>query len=188
MIVLHGRTSSSDIPLSEALENCAVILSKDSQGIALLYAPTYCHFAKVKNDGTLTDVQGENKNLDDVFEVRAFNKTSELRWLNQLNGQGKAVLISEVDISQYLQESISQLTALNTIKQEYILWGEGLENSFQSGWGKLAKSRIGSIYVPITGLTANKRVYLTAVEYLKADEEYGNVSVVEERLIGLEVK
>ncbi len=72
--------------------------------------------------------------------------------------------------------------------QKYILWGETVENTFPSLLGKLAQSRIGSICVPVTGLTADKRVYLTAIEYLKADEEYGNVAVVEERLTGLEVK
>lgn len=183
MPTLHGRTCN-DISLSEALTG----LFNDEQGIALLYSPTCCQFAKVKNDGTLTDANEQILNLNDIFEARAFNKTSELRWLNKLDGKGRAVLISELDISKYLQESISPLTALDTIKQEYILWGESAKTSANTGWSKLAKSRIGSIYVPVTGLTINKRVYLTAIEYLKDDEEYGNVSVVEERLTGLEVK
>lgn len=189
MPVLHGRTSN-DITLSEALKSCAAILSNDSLGIALIYAPTCCHFAKVKSDGTLNDVNEQPLNTEDIFEARVFHKNAELRWLNNLNGKGRAVLISElnISISQYLQSYIPELAALDTITQKYILWGEGVKTSSPPGWGKLAKSRIGSIYVPITGLTANKRVYLTAVEYLKADEEYGNVSVVEERLIGLEVK
>jgi CRISPR-associated protein (TIGR03984 family) len=125
-------------------------------------------------------------NLDDVLKEL---ESKELPNGN-LNELSSSVLISElnISISQYLQSYIPELAALDTITQKYILWGEGVKTSSPPGWGKLAKSRIGSIYVPITGLTANKRVYLTAVEYLKADEEYGNVSVVEERLIGLEVK
>lgn len=183
MPVLHGRTSS-DITLLEALKYCA----NDYLGIALLYAPTCCCFAKVQSNATLTDVNEQPINTKDIFEARVFHKNAELRWLNNLNGKGRAVLISELNISQYLQSSLPELSALDTITQKYILWGEGVERSSLPGWGKLAKSRIGSIYVPVTELTANKRVYLKAVEYLKADEEYGNVSVVEERLIGLEVK
>jgi CRISPR-associated protein (TIGR03984 family) len=188
MPTLYGRTSS-DITLSEALKNCAAALSNNgNQGIALLYSPTCCQFAKVTTNGILTNFQGETITLNDVFEVRAFNETSELRWLNNLGGKGQAVLISESDICNYLQEYISSLIDLNIIEQEYILWGEAVTTSVNAGWQKLAKSRIGSIHVPVTGLNTNQRVYLTAIEYLKADEEYGNVSVVEERLTGLEVK
>ncbi|MFM7368904.1 MAG: CRISPR-associated protein Csx19, partial [Sphaerospermopsis kisseleviana] len=85
-------------------------------------------------------------------------------------------------------DDISEIAALDKIYQQYILWGEGIENKSNLGWGKLATARIGYIDVPVQGLTVNKRVYLNAVEYLQADEEYGNVSVVEERLTGLKVK
>jgi CRISPR-associated protein (TIGR03984 family) len=187
MPILYGRTGNN-ITLSDTFKNCALALSNGEQGIALLYSPTCCQFAKVNSIGVLTDAKGETIATDDIFEARAFNKTSELRWLNNLHGKGQAVLISELDISNYLQENISPLIALDTVKQEYILWGEFVKQLSNSGWQKLAKSRIGSINVPVDDFNTNKRVYLTAIEYLKADEEYGNISVVEERLTGLEVK
>lgn len=188
MAILYGRTSDN-IMLSDALKNCANALFNDKQAIALFYSPRRCEFAKVNDDGALIDKNDKNVNIESIFELRAFNQTCELRWLNNLDGEGKAVLISDSDISQYLQHPIAELHALDKRKQEYILWGEFFKNSSSKpGWGKLAKSRIGSIDVPITGLTAEKLVYLTAIEYFKADEKYGNVSVVEERLTGLEVK
>jgi CRISPR-associated protein (TIGR03984 family) len=184
MVILYGRCSKDEITLESALENCASVLS---EGVAIIYSPICCQLAKVNENGELKNKNNEVISLNGVFELRAFNKTHELRWLNKFDGEGKAVLISEQPISSYLDKDICDLEALNIIPQEYILWGEGVTTVSPSGWGKLAKSRIGSIDVPVEELTVKKRVYLDTVEYLKADE-YGNVSVVEERLIGLSVK
>jgi CRISPR-associated protein (TIGR03984 family) len=186
MSTLYGRKSSK-ITLKEALDNCASLLFNGSQGVALLYSPTCCRFAKIQSNGELTDSNNTSLSLKDVFEARVFNKSSELRWLNELDGQGRAVLISEENIASYLCESID-LEALYTVEQTYILWGEGIENQSSSGWGKLAAARIGSIDVPVTGLTSGKRVYLKCIEYLQEIDEHGNVAVVEERLMRLEVK
>lgn len=188
MLTLYGR-SSNNITLPNALKDCAPVLFNDSQGIALLYSPKCCQFAKLQSDGTLTDANQKDLDLKDVFEARVFNKIYELRWLNTLSGEGRAVLISEkTDISSYFEDNIATLELLNTIENQYIIWGETVKKIYNSGWGKVAKSRIGSLDVPVTVSKANQRVYLTAVEYLKADDEYGNVSVVEERLIRLEVR
>lgn len=185
MVKLSTRTHQK-ITLAESLKQCASVLSKG--GIALLYSPSQCQFAKIQSNGTLTDSEEKEINLKDIFEVRAFNQNSELRWLNQSNGEGQAVLISEEDnISDYLADCLPNLEAIDVIKQKYLLWGEGVKSiSKNPGWGKLAESRIGKINVPVE-LTPNQRVYLNAIEYLQADN-YGNVSVVEERLISLEVK
>lgn len=185
MVNLYGRYTKENITLKSALEKCKTALT---EAVAIIYSPKCCQFAKVDQNGNLRDANNQIFHLDSVFELRAFNQNFELRWLNELNGEGKAVFISEQNISGYLDDDIPEIKTLDIIKQKYILWGKGVKTVSTSGWGKLATARIGSINVPVTGLTENKRVYLEAVEYLKTDEEYGNVSVVEERLIGLEVK
>ncbi|MEH2384079.1 MAG: CRISPR-associated protein Csx19 [Nostoc sp.] len=185
MVILYGRCTKDKITLKSAIEECKTALS---EGVAIIYSPTCCQFAKVEQNGDLKNAKNESLSLDKVFEFRAFNQNFELRWLNEWNGEGKAVLISEQNISNYLDEDISEIEVLDTVKQQYILWGKGVKTVSTSGWGKLATARIGSIDVPVTGLTTNQRVYLKAVEYLKADEEYGNVSVVEERLLKLVVE
>jgi len=188
MHTLYGR-ASDNITLQAALKSCASTLTNGSHGVALLYSPTCCQFAKVQSNGDVTDSNNESLALKNVFEARAFNETCELRWLNELDGQGRAVLISsQQDIIGYLSESLSVLEELDTIKQTYILWGKGVKTISIGGWGKLAAARIGSLSVPVTGLTTNKQVYLNSIEYLQEIDEYGNVAVVEERLIGLEVK
>lgn len=185
MRILYARKSKG-ITLEQALKDRDFAIFPD--GIALLYSPTCCQFAKLQNGGSLINPENDHLNLKDIFEARVFNQNRELRWLNQTNGKGQAVLISEQDISNYLSESLPNLTAIDIIEQQYLLWGKGVKNTSNHGWGKLAESRIGSISVPVTGLIENQRVYLKTVEYLQADEENGNVSVVEERLIKLEVK
>lgn len=185
-MTLYGRCTTTNITLKSALSNCATALS---EAVAIIYSPTSCQLTKLNQNGDLINAKNEIISLDNVFELRAFNQNIELRWLNELNGKGKAVLISEQNISGYLYDDTSEIQELDIIPQQYILWGEGVKTVSTSGWGKLATARIGSIDVPIKGLIGGgKRVYLNAIEYLQADEEYGNVSVIEERLTGLEVK
>lgn len=184
MRTLYGRFSK-DILLQEALKNCASALS---EGVAILYSPSCCQFAKMQTDETLRDFKDKIIDIKDVFEVRVFNENHEFRWLNERNGKGRSVLISESSISTYLSDFIEDLKELDVIPRQYILWGKGVSNTSISGWGKLVEARIGTLHVPVTGLTADKRVYLNAVEYIKEVDDNGNVAVVEERLTGLEVK
>jgi len=186
-MTLYGRCTTTNITLKSALLNCTTALS---EAVAIIYSPTSCQLAKLNHNGDLTNAKNEIISLDNVFELRAFNQNYELRWLNESNGKGKAVLISEQkqNISDYLDADISEIKELHKNPQQYILWGEKASTESTSGWAKLSTARIGSIDVPVRGLIADKRVYLNAVEYLQADEEYGNVSVVEERLTELEVK
>ncbi|HLO88055.1 MAG TPA: CRISPR-associated protein Csx19 [Nostocaceae cyanobacterium] len=185
MVTLYGRCTKENITLKSALEKCASALSK---AVAIIYSPTFCQFAKVDENGNLINMDNQCLPLDRIFELRAFNQNCELRWLNELNGNGKAVLLSEQNIANYLDESISKITALDTIDQEYILWGKGIENKLNSEWVKLATARIGSIEVPVRSLRNGERVYLKAIEYLEVIDDNSNVGVVEERLKGLEVK
>lgn len=66
-ITLYGRTSIN-ITLSEALINCAAVLSNSDRGIALLYSPTSCQFAKIENGGTLSDVNNKTVDLKDILK------------------------------------------------------------------------------------------------------------------------
>jgi CRISPR-associated protein (TIGR03984 family) len=190
-ITLHGRTSL-DITLPDVLQECSEALKN---GVALLYSPTRCQFGKLQ-DGILQNSQGEVIALDyvssHIFEARIFNKDSELRWLNEVDGNGQAVLISEQNISDYLRDSVLDLTTdLDSISQTYLLWGEGVKTKvdLSLGWSRLASARIGALDVPVDQpIPHGKRVYLKTCEYLAEVDECGNVAVVEERLMALEVE
>jgi CRISPR-associated protein (TIGR03984 family) len=185
---LYGR-SSQLITLSDALQACAHPLSC---AIALLYSPTVCQFAQLQADGQLNDSSGSAINLSSIFEARVFNADYELRWLNQSNGKGTVILLSEKafkdDRESYLEADATTLDAITSHPQQYLIWGKGTYESTSLGWSTLATSRIGALHVPIVRVTADQRVYLLACEYLNVIDDYGNVAVVEERLIGLEAK
>lgn len=181
---LYGY-SSDLITLAEALKTCAKALT---DGIGLLYSPTSCQFAKL-SDGVLKNSQEQAIVLDSVFEARIFNSDYELRWLNEFGGKGQAVLISEQDVSQYWQTktSLEYLDTISTTK--YLIWGEKSDRDPSSGWRRLASARIGSLDIPLEQpITKKQRVYLNTCEYLAEVDKYGNVAVVEERLVKLEVK
>lgn len=189
MTTLYGRASKENISLEAALNQCAVLL-KDS--VALVYAPSFCKFAKFENGGlSLVD----DSSLSTVFEARVFNQNVELRWLNLSNGLGRAVLISDLELKSVFNDEVdvSLTQILDTIPQQYLLWGKGMvrSSSLPQGWSRLATARIRALDVPITGIQPKQQVKLIAREYIgfcegEAGEKYGNVSVLEERLLGLE--
>jgi len=191
MTTLYGRTSKENISLEEALKQCAIFL-EDS--VALVYAPSFCKFAKFENGGlSLVD----DRSLSTVFEARVFNQNVELRWLNISNGLGRTVLISDIELTRVFtdEEDVSLTEILDTIPQQYLLWGKGVVRSpsLPQGWSRLAAARIGALDIPITDIQPKQQVKLMAREYIglsegEAGEKYGNVSVLEERLVGLEAE
>lgn len=153
----------------------------------LLYTPQICCFVKITPNGKAFDDKGELSNnfLNSVFEARIFNKDVEMRWLHQQNLLGRLVLISEKLIDSEKDNLLDPPIELaGEILQNYLLWGKVKET--KNGWTYLVTSRIGKIAVPSPKtLKQEKRLILKAKEYLQ-EKDYGNVVVIEERLIDLE--
>ncbi len=186
MTTLYGRTSHDDITLPDALKSCVGALSQGSGAIALLYCPSKCRFAKLQSDATLIDAQAQAIDLQSVFEARIFNEQCELRWLNRTNGKGQAVIISTQKLASCLDQDLADWKAIATLDQTYLLWGEKTNTQIGDGWTRLATARIGPLDVPIVPFFG-RRVQLKAMEYLAEVGDDGNVAVVEERLVKLEV-
>jgi len=178
---------TSDLTLTEAIEKYSEYLG---EAIALLYSPKSSAFAKLAQGKSLTDAQGNIINLDYqehyIFEARIFNECHELRWLNESRGKGYAVLISELP---YNFETKEEKAFLEKIPQQYLLWGERAKHHNSNGWLQLSTARIGSLNVPLPDdFRQGQRVYLKTVEYLAEVDDFGNVSVIDERLVKLEAK
>ena len=196
---LYGR-ARNDVDLLTAIEQCGDLLLQ-APSIALLYAPDWCGFAQVeqKNGSVVMDPSpGAAKRFDQamIFEARVFGEQAELRWLKQWPKQGRAVLIAEHDISKCLADDAGSFKDTDHFDHSYLLWGEGTTNFHElpTNWSRLAMARIGTLDVPYpmnSGLSSvtqqNERVYLVAREYLAVsdDDQQGNVSVVDERLLKL---
>jgi len=198
-VTLYG-CARNDLRLAEALE-ASLPLLEGQETIALLYSPSQCALARLK-DKRLFDSYDRPTALEDFFEARVFNEQAELRWLNVEAGRGRAALISASPIPQPCQKQLTKdvsLTYLKTLPQTYLLWGEGIKDQAKTGlaagWGRLTTARIGPLNVPIKVPNAvetddeskKPRVLLRVCEYLAECDDYGNVAVVEERLLKLEV-
>jgi CRISPR-associated protein (TIGR03984 family) len=196
VITLRGR-AADNIKLSEVLDKCLSAFS--AHATAMLYTPKNFFFGKLDTDGRLTNSEGAEIGLKDVFEARVFNENAELRWLNEMQGVGRAVLLSENDISAYLDDQgldvnteriIDRGGVKRTIVQTYLLWGQGIDpqkaKGLAPGWSRLTMARIGKLDVPLMPVLERQRVQLRACEYLDVVDRYGNIAVVEERLIKLE--
>lgn len=183
----------SKITLSDTITKFQKYLDN---GIALLYSPHVCQLAKLAKldiSGNLSNSQGENIELNYqksyIFEARIFNENHELRWLNKCKGEGDAVLICEETKTDLTEFSLKHLPYLEKLKQKYLLWGEKTKTQLSNGWLRLSTARIGSLDIPLgDSIRENQRVYLNTVEYLAEVDDFGNVSVIEERLVNLEVK
>lgn len=186
-VKLYGR-AHNDLTLQGALD-AARSMFEGQQAIALLYSPRSCIFARLEGEH-LRDSKGRQVNLEEVYEARIFNRDTELRWLNQSSGKGRAVLLTQAELPSEFQASLPEdvsFVALNTLNQTYLLWGEGTTIKSADGWSALTTARIGRLEVPLDGVRANERVLLHALEYLAEVDADGNVAVVEERLLYLEV-
>ncbi len=213
-IKLHG-CAQDDLQLKEALEFCLPAL-EGRETVALLYTPGNCLLALLK-DKTLRDNRDQEVALAEVFEARIFNEQVELRWLHKSNRRGRAVLLSGGEIPRECSEKLPKdvsLSALKTLLQTYLLWGEMVVPDNHAPWYRLTTARIGKLDVPLQNADRSKlseeinkgekkRVQLKALEYLaeydadgnvvqednNSDKTklHGNVAVVEERLLKLEV-
>lgn len=175
--------------LQDSVNACQTVWEIEG-AIALLYSPAKCQFARLhcENDTVqFLDYIDQPIDITKVFEARIFNDDAELRWLNQECGKGRSVLLSQQLLQLQNYDSIETLTNLEHLDQHYLLWGEGWTKPEQwsEQWSRLTLARIGGIPVPVSKLQRQQTVKLFVREYLRADN-YGNLSVVEERLLGLE--
>ena len=188
-VTLYSYRSQKPLSLLEAVSACSLILE---DAISLLYSPDSCKLLRLSNsefEYSSTKERDQHR-LRNIFEARIFTPECELRWLNRENGQGNAVLLTESpqSISEFEEEKEE---IEDTLSQQYLLWGEPILNpkDLQSGWQRLAEARIGKLDIPLFEKLSDKqqRVYLNTREYIKI-LDYGNCTVVEERLKNLEVK
>src|SRR5207244_958405 len=87
------------IGMTTALETFAEALPGESI-VALLYAPSRCAFATVGAKGELSPA------LANVYELRAFCPTAELRWWNDPSGKREhcSAILAEIDLTAKLSK------------------------------------------------------------------------------------
>ncbi|MGH7091671.1 MAG: type III-D CRISPR-associated protein Csx19 [Stellaceae bacterium] len=178
------------VSLNTALTRCVGVLG---DAVALLYTPEQCRFARIDDAGMLVDETAQPLAADLVFEARVFSRSAELRWLRQGEHQGvpvgRAALIGEHQNAPPAAMSPVHPPwpeIIGTLGQRYLLWGMISGNTASPGWSTLFSRRIGQYAVPVAGGRDGSRVALLAREYL-GERAHGNVVVVGERLVRLEV-
>ena len=191
---LYGRTHSTMLRLDEAVQSCAMLL-QSAPCCALLYAPDRCYLARLNQKSELVSIsygydhvpRESPVNFLNVYEARVFNERAELRWLHEGHCRGRIALLSEDRIAAYFTSDIPEITPLETLPQQYLLWGEGVASDLPARWSRLTSARIGRLNVPYVDIGDKQRVQLHTREYLCEVDKHGNVAVVEERLLKLEV-
>jgi CRISPR-associated protein (TIGR03984 family) len=188
--------TNAGLILTEALAACKSVMAKENSSVvAVLYATRYCRFALLGGEGQLLGKDDVPIDLNSTYEARVFNDKAELRWLHTSAGRGNAALLTEDQQSlqnfkgepnNWKEESLS---AVDTIPQSYLLWGESVPDQTHAGWIKMATPRIGSYFAPVNRnqIANNVRVRLNAREYLCQQPTHGNVYVGEERWMSLSV-
>ncbi|WP_024547086.1 CRISPR-associated protein Csx19 [Picosynechococcus sp. NKBG15041c] len=185
-VTLYRYVSSKELTLGEAI---AAGVDYLQGAIALLYSPQAFKIAQLIGN-RLQGSEGQiPEDLDSVFEARIFNEQCELRWLNQSLGYGQVVFLSEQNLILNGFQAHDPLSS-EAIEQWYLLWGEKVKNQPQAiGWLRLAEARIGRLDVPFPeNLAQDQRLYLRTQEYLAVNDQFGNYSIIEERLLTLEAK
>ena len=166
--------------VSEARKQVKRIGGDAVRPFVLAYTPDFCGFVdwredKGGGDGKFLSLDG-GKTIENLFELRCFCPTFELRWVREDSGnRGRAVRLSESPLQGAEKKDISALGG------RYLLWGRGVE---RQGAVRLCDHRIGELPVP-AAMQTGERVLLNVVEYFVPDE-YGNLTFLAERLTGLQ--
>ncbi|KPQ38068.1 MAG: CRISPR-associated TIGR03984 family protein [Phormidium sp. OSCR] len=184
--LLYSWVSRSPMPLDQVVKASPI-----QQANALLYSPQACHLAQVQDDGKFCGSDGQPLDLSHYFEARIFSETCELRWLNEDQGNGFLVILADRDLKLNSETFSLKTTTLNShLSQTYLLWGKAVPQvQPKEGWQRLAEARIGKLDVPLSqSLKKDQRVSLHSREYLAEVDKFGNVVVIEERLVKLEVQ
>jgi CRISPR-associated protein (TIGR03984 family) len=171
-------SSAETISLSDAIDRHSEELG--SGAVALVYSPQACSIGSL-DAGVIRGAHGV-LDMGTAFEARIFSTTTELRWLHVRNGEGTAVIVSEQGTGTPAFNSVDALDGT------YLLWGTGTGREPAPGWSEVAESRIGALQIPLHGVPDGGRAVLRYREYIAQEDGYGNAAVVEERLMGLEVR
>ena len=160
----------------KTLEDAIKVFDKDST--AILYSPNNCYLA-IFDGENFHNEHGIISDISSIYEARVFNAEKEFRWLNESNGTGKSVIISDETYPKHLEK----------LNQNYLLWGKSTgKTSSDRKWTQFAEARVGAFYIPLANVAEDTYAQFTTVEYLQGFE-YGNVAVIDERIMGIsEVK
>jgi CRISPR-associated protein (TIGR03984 family) len=173
---------SGYLTLTEAMEK---IPGGSVTEFLLAYSPTHCGFANW-NNSTLEWLDGTE--ASDFYEVRAFGKKFELRWVKDASDdKGRTTILQDTDADDASGKEYYFLPG------EYLLWGkagkDAANNSSKTNGVTLHEPRVGSLRIPVPSdsqnLAEGARVSLLFKEYFEPDEKYGNFVFVAERLVGL---
>lgn len=157
-----------------------------TRSVGFTYSPVTARWFRLDPDGSAWgyDQHAGRQPLDltGVFELRAFTQTHELRWCNTSAQTGPAVIVSDGD-----QAAPDTPRRLDEHAYQRLLWGTIESRDPIGDWVTLRDGRIGTLDVPVCDTAPGPGlVSLQAVEYV-AEDEYGNVAVVDERLVDLVV-
>lgn len=141
--------------------------------VGFVYTPVSAHWFRVDDAARAVRSDGSPLDFAGVFELRAFDPDRELRWWNESAGAGPARQVTDDTVGGGRRRG-------DTYRR--LLWGTVV--SVTAGWATLAEPRIGRLAVPASDAVVGARLWLHAVEY-QAEDRYGNVAVVDERLTHL---
>jgi CRISPR-associated protein (TIGR03984 family) len=112
---------------------------------ALIYSPEACQVARIDAAGfTVVDRDSETErpaDLSSAYEIRAFGKKAELRWLRE-GKTGTATLLADGSVEGQ-PDSTDTDTTIDVLPRTYRVWGEppkardGVPPRPIAGWTKL---------------------------------------------------
>lgn len=168
------HVTTGELPLTDALAVAGAVLTGPS-------ATVMWWSARTARWERLTDFTANG--TSEVFEFRAFDGSSEVRWV-RCGDTGTVAVLSDHPVGQLLAQ-LGDTSALQShtprslvaLPGTYVVWGEG------SGQDKVVAGRIGTIGVP--GVDGGGRYLLDTIEYVDTHPGSGTAYVCEERLVGL---
>lgn len=163
---------------AEAAKRCA----GDSGNVLMLaYTPWDAAFARLSSGSWVSAPSGPWRGGAppwlEVFELRAFSLTAEVRWTHEADGLGAAVLVEGLAGGGNAESGSAY---------QRKLWGRGARDD--SGWVGLREPRIGTLWVPAPSdgpKPPGEGALVLLAREARVQDQHGNWSVSDERWLGL---
>jgi len=112
---------------------------------------------------------------DDIYEMRAFDTSTEVRWHRDPDGTSRTVVIREADPT-----SDGLRFERRVIGARMMVWGTGV------GRPAVRSRQVGELTTPVD-VPDGAHLVIRVVEYLGRHPDSGTAIVIEERLSGMDV-
>lgn len=180
---LYARRAAGPLTAADAVAWFAPGTPSGRQVVGYALSARAATWLRVRQDGTVETAGDADSPLADAYDLLLFDGERELRWLHGHAGTGTAIAVGEDREALPPGDDITADPAPRRGATHTRLLAGDPHPHDRPGWTLLRSERYASVGLPST-CGNDEELTIETVEYL-AEDEHGNLDVVDSRTLGL---